>query len=59
MLNTAYDYGMTQQVLCEHMEKSELTLAPMQKHIVKYQEILKSQASVRMMNILSENQQAS
>ena len=29
MLNVAYDYGMTQQALTDHMEKGEFTLTPM------------------------------
>ena len=33
MMNTAYDYSMSQQELVDHMQSKELTLAPMQQHL--------------------------
>jgi len=40
MLNTAYDYGMTQQHLTDHLEKGELTLTPMQTHLATHADTL-------------------
>lgn len=32
-LNTAYDYGATQDAFEDHFKNGELTLAPMQQHL--------------------------
>jgi hypothetical protein len=39
-LNTAYDYGATQETLQEHFKKGELTLIPMQQHLSTQKQIL-------------------
>ena len=33
LLNTAHDYGATQDTFEEHFKKGELTLIPMQQHL--------------------------
>lgn len=50
-LNVAYDYGLTQNDLKQHMEENELTLVPNSSHLVVQKQVLQKRADARMNNI--------
>jgi hypothetical protein len=58
-LNVAYDYGLPQHELVDHMTSNELTLAPSQQHLKVQKDQIEQRASVRMNNILKARQDTS